>query len=254
MMKKAGISFLFLFVCLLFASFVSAQVNIPGEISNVLTKATEIAKPIFGIFIGEYNTDEFFFTKVLVMILIFVIVKVSLRVIPRFKDLGGVVTIIAAVISILAIRFMKEEGLFAGILLPYGTLGIVLVTMLPFIAFIYILHAGKASAAIRRLGWLIYLGVFFALFISRYSTINDLGRTIYYIVFGAILFALIFDKGIHEYFRAHEMSMFYRSAQARTIAGLQSEYLDILSLNTPEGERRRKDIEAHLKSLGSHVP
>jgi hypothetical protein len=254
MIKNLRMIVLFLFFSLFLSSFVSAQVDIPGEISGVLNKATEIAKPIFGIFVGDYSSDEFFFTKVLVMILIFVIVKVSLRVIPRFKDLGGVVTIIAAVISILAIRFMKEEGLFAGILLPYGTLGIVLVTMLPFIAFVYILHAGKASGAIRRLGWIVYIGVFIALFVSRYSTINQMGRTIYYIVFGAILLALIFDKGIHEYFRAHEMSMFYRSAQARTIAGLQSEYLDILSLNTSEGEKRRKDIEAHLKRLGADVP
>lgn len=254
MTKKTGVGFLFLISFLFLSTFVSAQVDIPGAINDVITKTTEIAKPIFGVFVGEYTTDQFFFTKVLVMILIFVIVKVSLRVIPRFKDLGGVVTIISVVVSILAIRFMKEEGLFAGILLPYGTLGIVLVTMLPFIAFIYILHAGKANAAVRRLGWLIYLGVFVALFISRYKDINDFGRTIYYIVLGAILLALIFDKGIHEYFRAHEMSMFYQSAQARTIAGLQSEYLDILSLNTTEGEKRRKDIEAHLKRLGSHVP
>ncbi|MDO8563557.1 MAG: hypothetical protein Q7R87_00955 [Nanoarchaeota archaeon] len=254
MIKKMGVGFLFLISFLFLSSFVSAQLDVPGAIQDVISKTTEIAKPIFGVFVGEYSTDQFFFTKVLVMILIFVLVKVSLKAIPRFKELGGVVTIIAAVISILAIRFMKEEGLFAGILLPYGTLGIVLVTMLPFIAFIYILHAGKASGAIRRLGWLIYLGVFVALFISRYDTINDLGRTIYYVVLGAVLLALIFDKGIHEYFRAHELSMFYQSAQARTIAGLQSEYLDILSLDTPEGERRRKDIEAHLKRLGSHVP
>lgn len=257
MNKNLRFVFLALFVGMLFFSFVnivSAQADIAGQIQNVLNRATDIAKPILGIFVGDYSSDEFFFTKVLVFILLFVVIKVSLKVIPRFKDLTLVVNIISFVISILAIRFMKEEGIFNGILLPYGTLGIVIITMTPFIAFLYVLHAGKANAAIRRLGWLIYMGVFVALFISRYSTISEIGRTIYYVVVGAILLALIFDKGIHEYFRAHEMSMFYQSAQARTIAGLQSEYLDILRVNTPEADRRRRDIESHLRRLGSHVP
>lgn len=257
MNKNMRFVFLALFIGMFFFSFiniVSAQVDVAGQIESVLNKATEIAKPILGIFVGDYSSDEFFFTKVLVFILLFVIIKVSLKFIPRFKDLTGVVNIIAFVISILAIRFMKQEGIFNGILLPYGTLGIVIVTMAPFIAFLYILHAGKANGAMRRFGWLIYLGVFLALFISRYSTISEIGRTIYFVILGAILLVLIFDKGIHEYFRAYEMSMFYQSAQARTIAGLQSEYLDILSVNTPEADRRRRDIESHLRRLGSHVP
>jgi len=48
--------------------------------------------------------------------------------------------------------------------------------------------------------------------------------------------------------------MFYNHAQARTISGLQAEYLNILNVNTPEADKRRKDIESHLKSLGAGVP
>lgn len=244
-------------VSLLFVPLASAQSgfsDVGSFVQQVVQSVKDIFIPIFSALFGVASSDEFLLTKILLFVLLFILVRASLKFVPRLGEQGGVVTMVAFVISFFAARFISENELTKGILLPYGTLGIVLTTALPFLVLFFALHAAKMGGIGRRLAWAFFGIVFVALFISRFKELSQIGKYIY--LSGLLLIALciFFDKAIHQYFFAHELSMFYKSARARTIAGLQAEYLHILSVDTPEATRRRTDIEAHLHRLGADVP
>ena len=78
--------------------------------------------------------------------------------------------------------------------------------------------------------------------------------SIYFWTAVALLLLMFFDKKIHYYFAAHELNIFYRGANAGTIAGLQAEYLTILNVDTTQAETRRNAIEARLTALHASLP
>ena len=62
------------------------------------------------------------------------------------------------------------------------------------------------------------------------------------------------DKNIHHYFKKWELDNFYKGANQKTIAALQSEYLNIVGTDTTIANTRKSAIEAQLKKLGTSLP
>ena len=215
---------------------------------------TDFARPLFEGIIGDYSGSEFFFAKCLILILLYVVCASALKRVEVFKKNNGVIFIISAVISVLAVRFISENQLTLGILLPYGTLGVALTTILPFFIFTFFIQVSGMGGLGRRLSWLFFGIVFIVLWFSKSSEMAALSNQIYFFTLIGMIVAFIFDKQIHYYFKAWELSAFYKNSYDRTAAKLQAEYLNIVNVDTPEAERSRQRIEQELKRMNRSLP
>ena len=252
-MKKTFVivlSLIFLIPLLSASSFDTAM----DASKKVLESSLGLLTPFFEFIIGDSGSSEFFFAKVLLLILLVLIINVILKRIEMFNTTKGVSITIALIVSILGVRFISENELTLGILLPYGTLGVALTSALPFIIFFYFIHITNMGGLGRRLMWAFFAITFIALWVNRYSTLSPVSNQIYGWTLFAIILAFIFDRGIHRYFMTHELNKFVRGANQRTIVMLQSEYLNILSVDTREARTRRAEIEAQLRRLGASLP
>ena len=234
--------------------FGSGSFDLRQGSDQVIRWVQDFATPFFEILIGDYSGGEFFFAKILILLLLFFVINFILKKVEMFENQSGVCFIIAAVVSILAVRFISENEFTSGILLPYGTLGVALSTILPFMLFFYFLHVTNMGSIGRRLGWIFFGITFIALWSTRFDSLSPTMNQIYGWTSFVIFLALIFDRKIHHYFAAHELSLFFRGANQKTIAGLQAEYLAILNVQSPQANARRHAIENQLRNLGATLP
>tara|TARA_Y100000310_G_scaffold345546_1_gene466326 strand:- start:156 stop:941 length:786 start_codon:yes stop_codon:yes gene_type:complete len=236
--------------------------NVIPFVNQVIEGMLAFIGPIFGFLLGEYiggvgdfTQNEVFFAKVLLLILLILVINVAVKRVPAFKNQAGIAFVIAFVVSVLAVRYMSQNELILGVLLPYGTLGTAIITVLPFLIFFYFVHVTNMHGFMRRLSWIVFGIIFLVLWLSRSpGEITPVMNWIYGLTLVAIVLSLLFDKSIQRYFGTHELNVFRRGAHNKVIAGLQSEYLDILHVDSPQAERRRNSIENHLRRLGGSVP
>mgnify|MGYP001591679937 CR=1 FL=1 len=257
MIKKCNAIFaLFALSLILFANLISAdsfQTAVDSS-RKVIESMVGILTPFFELVIGSYSTEEFFFAKILLLILLALIINAVLRKVGVFDKSPGVILTVSLIVSILAVRFISENQMTLGILLPYGTLGVAITTIIPFLIFFYFIHVTNMGGAGRRLSWIFFGLVFIILWIYKYDKMSSVSNQIYGWALFLMVFAFIFDKGIHRYFLTHEINRFVQGANARTIAMLQAEYLNIVGVNTREANSRKADIEAQLRRLGANLP
>src|SRR3989344_5047270 len=146
--------------------YVSAQLffTTPSEfINDAIRGVTDVFEPVLRALFGNFGGEDFLFAKMLLGILLFVIINVVIKRLPMFRDNKSVSIIVALVISLLAIRFINENDLVNGILLPYGTLGVAITTLLPFFIFFYFLHDSQMGPFGRRAGWFLFGVIFLVL-------------------------------------------------------------------------------------------
>lgn len=222
---------------------------------------TQAAAPIFDALLGDYTggydnftPSEIFFIRILLLILLFVILFMVIKTIPKIGENKGIAFIIALVISVIAVRFMSKTELFFGILLPYGVMGAAITTILPFLVFFYFLHVTNVGSAGRRLCWILFGIIFVALWISKSSQMSEVSNWIYIAASAAVVLAFLFDREIHRYFALHEINIFIKKSNQRAVASLQAEYMNILSVDTPQAKARRDDIEKQLAKFGANLP
>lgn len=256
--RRVGFNVFLAAICMLALSIPLASAVLYYDIEQVVRSTIDsivvYTSPVFEAVLGEYSTSEFFFVKCLFLILLFVVIRGAMKAVPKLGENKGASIVVALIISIISVRYISETQVISGILLPYGALGIALTTILPFFVFFYFIHSAGMGGLGRRLCWILFGIVFVALFVSRYPDLPTLGKQIY--IASMILMALVFffDKAVHRYFFLHELNIFYRKAENKAVAALQAEYLNIINVNTPEADKRRKDIESHLKRLGGNIP
>lgn len=254
-MKRGTLMFVGVLL-LLGVNLVSAQGfgDLKGFTENVVDGVVDFGEPIFRALFGDYGGREFLFSKVLLLFLLMAIIAFSLKRMPIFENQKGMAGIVAIIVSILAVRYISDDGLIAGVLLPYGTLGFAILSFVPFALFFFVLHWGGFKGLGRRIGWVGYAIAFVLLWFSRADKISGIAQTIHLLTLAFIVASFFFDKSIHRYFYTHEMGKFLGNARVRTIAALQSEYLNILHVDTPQADRRRRAIRAGLIRWGADVP
>lgn len=231
-----------------------AVATVTDGVRQIVDFIKEGSTPLFEAIIGDYSTSEFFFAKVLVLILFFVIIRGILTKVPVFKDNNFVCVVISLVVSVLAVRYISENQLTLGILLPYGVFGVVMSIMIPAGLIFFTMHFMNFGGAGRRLTWGIVFIVYLVLWLSRSAEFNSVLNWIYFWLLVLMLLALWQDKGIHAYFKGWELQAFYRGVADRTTAALQAEYLQLINVDTLEAERRRLAIERRLHAMGRRVP
>jgi len=250
---KKRVSSLFLILASL--PFASAQYfSIEEGARQFVDGMKELFTPLFEGLLGTSSYDDFFFAKILLFFLLFIVIFAVMRKVELFEKMKGIVPLVALIISLLAVRYISEEGFFAGILLPYGALGIAVLTFLPFLIYFWFVHKSVKTGLGRRVAWILYAIVFVFLWGSRSSDISTESNWIYFTTLIIMFIVFAFDKSFKSYFRTHEIGKFKLKANEKVIAALQSEYLDILHVDTAEARNRRKTIEAHLNRFKAKLP
>jgi hypothetical protein len=199
MKKSSGI---FTFLTIFLTSLVSA-----GPVQGVDQLLTGLKDVIYTIIsfisetIFEINSfDEFLFAKLLLFV---IVLLVTYTVIKKTTIFGGtknkpIQWIISSAIAILAVRFLPDEFVQA-ILLQYGTLAVGITTFLPMMIFFFFIHQSIDTPTGRRMGWIVYLASFFAIWSFRYTELGT-ANWIYWITLVFVGASLLFDKKIHGYF------------------------------------------------------
>jgi len=256
--KKRFEIFLFSLISSLFAlPIVSAQLyydasTIRYSIERGIDVFINFFAPFLEAILGGYTSGEFLFAKGMLLILLFVIIKAILGYTPILKDQKGPIILIAVIISIFAVRFISEEGLIAGILLPYGVLGVALATVLPFLLYFFFVNNSDFAGPGRKLMWIFFAIIFSVLWLYRADVIGPIGNQIYFWTMAAVVLSFVFDRKIKEYFLIAERNKTMEEIDTRAAIKLFNEYKDALdACNRGYGhacklaERLKKRLEDH---------
>ena len=219
-------------------------------IEDVIQGIKDVGTPIFSTLFGIYQSDEFLFVKALLFILLFIIIRVGVSAVPKLGDQKGVVNIVALVVSLIAVRFISENDITKGILLPYGTLGVALATLIPFLIYFFFVEKTISSGIGRKMAWLLFIVIFTFIWILRISSPGELSNVANYmylsvIALGVILF--LFDRHVKKYFDMRANYDHTRNVLERRIALLQSDYDRIASVDSDAARNQRKILLRQIK-------
>ncbi|MFA6023004.1 MAG: hypothetical protein WC781_02875 [Candidatus Pacearchaeota archaeon] len=238
-----------------YSSSILGGVDLRQGMQQIIDQIVGFLTPVFEIVLGSYSGSEFFFTKVLLLILLAIIIQLILTKTPLMEGYRGIATIIAIIISVIAVRFISEEGLISGIILPYSTLGIALLTILPFLIFVYFIYSTEMSGLARKISWILFMIIFIIMWIYKAPKISDMGNQIYLWTLIVMGFIFIFDKRIQAYFRGEDIRQFERESKDHEINDLQGR-LNWLITNGGTNPSKtniaeRKRIMRRLRKLGA---
>lgn len=258
--KKWRVLFAFIFVIVFSVNFVSAssfQLGSVGDfVQRVIDSVAEIGRPVFSALFGTYDSDEFLFVKVLLLILVFVMIKFALKATPGIGEKKGVVNIISLIVSLFAIRFLSESEFVRGILLPYGVLGVALVTLLPFLIYFFFVEKSIASSTGRKIAWMLFTIVFVVLWISRATSSERLPAVANYlylsvVVLGVALF--FFDRNVKKYFGRINDQRALRETIEEQITELRARYVRLIDVPGREAEGVRERIQTQIRHLNDEL-
>ena len=213
----------------------SSGMSLLEGIKSVGGSIIKILELFFKALLGGEVGDAMLFPRVLFLVLIFGIIWLSLNKIDLFSEHPSILIIIAAIVSVLAVRGISSTELIKTMLLPSEALGIALVAGIPFVIYFIVVHLGfkHQSSIVRRVAWIFFAVIFIGLWISR---IGELGKLHYIYLFtavAAIIMALI-DGTIKGFFAKIEADKLSNVNKLRLVAELKrqkAEYDDMLTKN-----------------------
>ena len=222
----------------------------PQDLINIVQN---FFSPFFEAILGVSQFDQFFFERVLFLIMIFSVCYIIMKRLPVFEEKAGIAALVAGVISLLGARYTGGWDVIQAMLLPQGALFLSMAIILPFLLFFYFVHTTMESGAARRAAWIFFGAVYLGLVLTRTSTsygTSDVGW-IYNFGILAVLASLAFDKSIHKYFGLEEA----RSAKAAqinaTIAFKQARIRDIM--NNADANVRGSPTYETIKRLNEDI-
>ncbi len=257
MNTKRGLALFTLTITLsiLFITLVSAQfgggfsnIDLGEGVRQIIDQGTRFLVPIFELLLGpnSYSGSELFFTQVMILILLFVVVFMVLERLPLTQGYRGISMTISLVISLLAVRFMSQNDII---------LGVVVTTLLPFLVLAYGTHHMGLSGMGRRIVWGFVGIVFMVLWIYSADSLGTLANYIYIFSLIGVIIMFIFDRRISAYFRGEDIRRFESESKESEINTLQGRLRYLIDSAGPNpsqtnlNERRR--IVNRLRRLGS---
>ena len=232
----------------------SGNLDLGEGMRKILYQVTEFLRPIFELVIGEYSGSEFFYAKVMLLLLLTAIIYLILDKVPIFEGYRGISILTSIIVSVIAVRFIAENDFILGVILPYGTLGIALTTLIPFLIYAYGIHVTGLPGIGRKIAWIIFALVFFALWWTKAPQLNEISNYLYIGILIASAIMVIFDRTIHAYFKGADIRKFEKVSFENQIANLQSD-LNYQLRNagpspSPEQRRTIERIRRRLRHLG----
>ncbi len=184
--------------------------DLPYYVSKGIDDTVRASAPVFERIIGDYSSSEFFFHKVLLLILLAIICKFVLDKTHLFESNKKVNIILSLIISVLSIRFINENNFFQTIFIQYGVLGIAITTALPMIIFFFFIHNTQVGTFGRKMFWAIYAVTLTGIWISKSAEIPKVGHYIYTVLVGFIILFILIDIQIHSYFGLSHFKIFMK--------------------------------------------
>ncbi|MEI6849934.1 MAG: hypothetical protein WCK29_02765 [archaeon] len=258
MKMKRGLSIYATFIVLtsfllpnVFAYFDTS--NPQGMIQSVIQGMTDIATPVFSSLFGTYYSDDFLFVKILLFLLLFVVIKQAVKSFPKFGEQNMVVNIISFVVAVLAVRFMPDTTIMHDLFLPYSTLGIAILTIIPFLIWFYFVEKSMSSAVGRKIAWLLFTVVMVVLWISRSGQMSDIGNYIYLAIVLLAILLLLFDRHVRRYFDLQNDRKVAKNTLERSLVREQALYQEIINVDSPAADHQRKQIIKRIKKLEDEI-
>jgi len=211
--------------------------------------------PFFAALLGTSSFDEFLFAKILAFFLLFAIIWMVLQKIDLFGNNRPILFTIAAIVSILSIRFMGENQFLIGVLLPYGVLGAAILVFLPLLIYWTFIQTSIPGGMFRRLAWIIYFLFFLIMTIMRWEEISDPIKWVYTAGMVFVLLNILFDRTIHSYMGKLDWARAMRGIEDRSKSDLLHELREAQTRydedSTAFNKRRLKNLikKAHKKGI-----
>ena len=168
-----------------------------------------IFTPIFTL---DGVSDSFLFAKVLIFILLFAVIFMALKNIKIFKRNKPTRIIVALIVAILAVRYLKETDFTKALLLPYGAFGGAITIFLPLIIYFFFVRTSMESGFGRKSAWAIY-GIIFIFLWGSQDSADTTSNWIYISALIFILINFIFDKTLQGYFKDSELEKARRNIE-----------------------------------------
>lgn len=249
--------FLLILSTILFIPFISAGPLeiITEQMGGIIEDIIGILGPILKGLMGDFDSEEFLIAKGLLLILLIVIISTILKRTPLGKDNEKTANIIAIIVSILAVRFINDNQLINGILLPYGTLGVAITTILPFVIFFYFIYHTKMGSFARKISWAFFAIIFLSLWLTR-EGLSEVSNQIYGWTMLTMIIIFFFDKSIHDYMGNKKIKDTSKKAKQRRLAKLVAEfnnYADVGGMNDPDIAPVMEALELEIKKLRKEI-
>jgi len=222
---------------------------------QVIEWIKEFSIPFFEALLDTGTYDQFFFSKVLVLILLFVVIYSVSQKLPFIEEEQmGIRLIIASVISIVGMRYIAEVDFIQGILLPYSVLAIAITIGITFMIFGFFIH-DLPSASARKIGWVMYLGIFLGIWWDRATELSRGANIAYAIMFILVAIVVIFDRTIHEYLGLKESREAERTILGHRLAHVQAELqkFNAITVQTNQIKKTIEDLEKSQKILNKRL-
>lgn len=249
----------------------SAQL-VSATVADTLNGLTDSMAPLFRFLVGDVSATgtsssaELLFVKFLVFILILSVVSVSVKRIPQFGENTRISFVVSLIVSLIAVRYLTQGELINLIWLPYGVLGVVFSSLLPFIIGFFFFESFDSSL-IRKVGWTTFAVIFFTLTALRWDDLAlKVGTSgewysnlaVVYLIIGIISVILfIFDRDIHALVGQADIDRITDTNKRIHAAGVVTEIQHLqaqLATHLPVDsrraiERRIKELKKNLRSL-----
>ncbi|MEK6847318.1 MAG: hypothetical protein AABY16_04070 [Nanoarchaeota archaeon] len=171
-MKKFGVIASVFALMIFAATFVSAQEFLQPVADGAKSLYDKILEP-FGKFLLGRTTDtgELFFGKLLLFVLLLSIIWLVVDKFPLMSGKRKTGFVVAAIVSILAVRFITPDWLDA-VILPYSVMGIAMTSLLPFILYFFFVK-DLPNRSMRKIAWILAAVIFFGLFLYRNAAVTS---------------------------------------------------------------------------------
>jgi len=152
------------------------------------------------------DSGKYMLVKFLALIIIFSLAYAGAKRTPGLQENGFVAFIVSLIIGILGARYLTSKELVEFLWLPTGVFGVVVMALLPFVIFFFLIESFD-SRVIRKVGWIAFAVIFFALSVYRWGDLaaadaawwENLGWA-YLIIAILSLLAVYFDKKLRAKF------------------------------------------------------
>lgn len=200
--------------------------------------------------------DQYFFARVLFLILIYIIVSLSLENIDLFKGKKGVTVIVSAAVAILGARYIGDFQIIQAMLLPYGALMISISIILPILLVGFFIHKTMSSGVVRKAAWIFFAIIFIGLWLTRKvdAQFNEF-KWIYNIGILAVVVIFLADSKVHEYFGYAEAKEAKNKRIKMQLADIEAQLAKYAAIPSPSQtvrdtirhlEQRQKELNREL--------
>jgi len=232
--------------------------NIAQFINDVIFNIIIFARPIFIIVLGQYESNDLFFSKILLFFLLFVILRKAIEKTPFGEDNEKIGLIVSLIVSILGIRFIGQNGFLASIFIQYGVLTIAATVIIPMVIFFYFINMTKVGTFGKKMFWGLYAIIMSGIWISQQGRIPPEANYIYLASIAAAILFIVFDKSIQTYFGISGFHKFARELNEETIRDLRRRLADYSEdhsrgiMTASEYDTLKKKILKKVKRLSTH--